>query len=199
MNSSVTSLDSGLTGRGASPVLDSERARFENCFRAHHADVLAYALRRVNEQSDAEEVVAETFATAWRRRDVLPATPLPWLYGIARRVAANQLRGSRRRLRLADRLRREHAPDTQEFASIIGERAVLSSALTKLRVADREALLLSAWEGLSSREAAEAMGCSVSAYDVRLHRARKRLTKELAGAGQLQSEGSVSDTEKSLE
>ena len=48
---------------------------------------------------------------------------------------------------------------------------------------DREVLRLIAWEGLESREAAAVFGCSYGAFRVRLHRARRRLEKQLAAAG----------------
>ena len=41
---------------------------------------------------------------AWRRMEQIPAEPLPWLYGVARRVLANELRGQHRRDRLTSRL-----------------------------------------------------------------------------------------------
>jgi hypothetical protein len=53
-------------------------AQFDACFRAHYAEVLAYALRRLGERGAAEDVAAQTFAVAWRRLDALPADPLPW-------------------------------------------------------------------------------------------------------------------------
>jgi RNA polymerase sigma-70 factor (ECF subfamily) len=48
--------------------------------------------------------------------------------------------------------------------------------------ADREALLLTAWEGLDARQAAAAVGCSTGTFTVRLHRARRRLEQALAAA-----------------
>jgi DNA-directed RNA polymerase specialized sigma24 family protein len=50
-------------------------------------------------------VIAETFLTAWRRLDDVPAGDEArlWLYGVARRMLANQRRGARRRSSLADR------------------------------------------------------------------------------------------------
>jgi RNA polymerase sigma-70 factor, ECF subfamily len=65
-------------------------AWFEQLFRDHHRDVLAYARRRV--PGDADDVVAEVFAVAWRRRDDVPPEPLPWLY----RTAANHILHARR-------------------------------------------------------------------------------------------------------
>ncbi|MEK6721246.1 MAG: RNA polymerase sigma factor [Chloroflexota bacterium] len=83
----------------------ADRARFEEAFEDHHRRVLAYALRRTAGEVDAEDVVAETFAIAWRRKDALPTTAraLPWLLAVARRVAASQRRGTtRRRKPIAD-------------------------------------------------------------------------------------------------
>src|SRR3954467_2311584 len=74
---------------------DDATATFEAAFRAHVRAVRAYALRRTAPE-DAADVVAETFAVAWRRWDDAPADPLPWLLGIARRVLANSRRTSSR-------------------------------------------------------------------------------------------------------
>jgi RNA polymerase sigma-70 factor, ECF subfamily len=52
-------------------------------------------------------------------------------------------------------------------------------ALARLSDGDREALILVAWEGLSTAEGATAFGCSPTAFRVRLHRARRRLRTEL--------------------
>jgi DNA-directed RNA polymerase specialized sigma24 family protein len=93
-----------------------ERQRFEDLYATHHAPVFAYVLRRTDVPEDAADVIAETFAIAWRRRwrriDDVPSgeeTRL-WLYGVVRRVLANHRRGLRRRSSLADRLRAELAP-----------------------------------------------------------------------------------------
>src|SRR3954463_5714672 len=74
---------------------DDATATFEAAFRAHVRAVRAYALRRTAPE-DASDVVAETFAIAWRRWDDAPADPLPWLLGIARRVRPTARRTSPR-------------------------------------------------------------------------------------------------------
>ena len=54
-------------------------------------------------------------------------------------------------------------------------RQTLIRALGTLSTDDREALLIIAWDGLTAAQAAQVMGCSTATFNVRLHRARKRL------------------------
>jgi RNA polymerase sigma factor (sigma-70 family) len=156
-------------------------ARFRRLCEAHTAAVLAYALRRVPRE-DAADVVAETFLVAWRRVDeVDERSALPWLYAVARRVALSQQRAARRQLAIAERIAGAELSDQPETPSpSFGSRRVLD-ALARLPEPEREVLLLAAWEELTSREAAQVLGCSATAYRIRLHRARKRLRERLAG------------------
>lgn len=144
---------------------------------AHTAAVLAYALRRTSGE-DAADVVAETFLVAWRRLDdVDERSALPWLYAVARRVLLSQQRATRRQQAIAQRVAAglPEAPETP-----LGAPRVLET-LASLSEAEREVLILSAWEELSSSEAARVLGCSATAYRIRLHRARKRLRERLDG------------------
>ena len=86
--------------------MNDEQERFERVFRGCYEAVYAYAARRVAPEA-VQDVVSETFVVAWRRYAELDGEPLPWLYGIARRVAANHLRGSARREALRRRLHTE--------------------------------------------------------------------------------------------
>lgn len=144
--------------------------RFDAVYAAHQPAVLAYALRRLP-AADADEVVAETFVTAWRCIERMPADPLPWLFGIARNVTRHQRRAAGRRAALSDRLRREPAPP---HPTVGGDLAVLD-ALGRLGASDRELVMLVCWEGLSLPEAAAVLGTTHVAARVRLHRARRRL------------------------
>ena len=154
----------------------SRRAAFEALFEAHHRSVMAYALRRTRIEADAEDVTAETFGVAWRRFDAIPAESLPWLYGVARRVLANQRRGSERRLNLLDRLRHRSVAHTQELT----EGGPATAALSVLREDDQELLRLVAWEDLSHGQIAAVLGISANAVAIRLHRARRRYAEALA-------------------
>ena len=77
---------------------ERERAeRFSSTFEENYGRVHAYAARRVGSDA-ADDIAAETLLIAWRRREALPAEPLPWLYGIARSVVARHHHsGARRR------------------------------------------------------------------------------------------------------
>jgi RNA polymerase sigma factor (sigma-70 family) len=152
------------------------RARFEALFGEHGKAVYAYARRRAS-AADADDVVSETFVVAWRRIEDIPANARPWLLAVARRVLANLDRSANRRGRLQRRLEALPTHPTTEPA---GSADVVRRALERLSPAEREAITLLAWEGLTPDEAATVLGCTRSAMYLRLHRARKRLAAELA-------------------
>lgn len=158
--------------------VDARRA-FRSLFESHYPHVEAYARRRCAEPADADDVVAETFAVAWRRADDIPGEPLPWLYGVARKVLSNQRRSQRRRASLIERLRRE--PMDVETPADDGESVRV--ALSRLRPGDQEILRLAAWEELSHQEIGSVLGISPNAAAIRLHRARKQLATELTALG----------------
>jgi RNA polymerase sigma-70 factor, ECF subfamily len=185
MNPSEKARPGTATKQGASsrPTTEAE-ARLEACFRACYAEVLGYALRRLGNRSAAEDVAAQTFVVAWRRLGALPADPLPWLFGVARQVMRNETRSVRRRSRLLAHIRGQDPPSVaRDPAEPVAERAAILTALARLGEGQREVLRLAAWEGMDARRAAAALGCSPAAYTLRLHRARRRLAKELAESG----------------
>ena len=82
------------------------QVRFERLYDQASLQVLGYALRRASTPEDAADAVSDTFMIAWRRLDEVPDGDEArlWLYGVARRVLANQRRGLQRRERLEARL-----------------------------------------------------------------------------------------------
>jgi RNA polymerase sigma-70 factor, ECF subfamily len=172
--------------RPIAPSGDPRSRRFEVCFETHTADVLRYCLRRLPDRRAAEDVTAETFLVAWRRLDVMPANELPWLLTIARNVILNERRSGRRRQRLMVRVAAEAAVEAVEAdpgARLSTDRdsagTPVRAALAQLPERDREVLMLTAWDGLDQRGAAAVLGCSEGAFKVRLHRARRRLSRAL--------------------
>lgn len=144
--------------------------------------VYAY-LRRQCDAALAQDVVADAFLTAWRRRRDVPESALPWLLVVARNQLANRRRGDLRRDRVADTVARladvARAGDVGAEQTVV-ERGAMLAALAELTELEREAVLLVAWDGLSNRDAAGVAHCSVRAFEVRLSRARARLTRAFA-------------------
>src|SRR5215468_3332589 len=93
-----------------------QRRRFDALFEAHHSDLVAYCGWRAGSASDAQDVVAEVFLTAWRRLDDVPGGDAArvWLYATARRMLANQRRARRRRAALVERLALESAQEPSD-------------------------------------------------------------------------------------
>jgi RNA polymerase sigma-70 factor (ECF subfamily) len=165
-------------------LADHKAERFEALYREHFRGVLGYALARL-EPERAKDAAAETFLVAWRRLCDVPSDPAPWLFGVARKVVAEQLRADSRRAALAERLA---SPGWQQPgrpadpADQVAQRDAALAALARLSDRDRETLTLLAWHGLTAGQAAQALGVSSLSFAVRLHRARRRLASALAAA-----------------
>lgn len=152
---------------------------FRGIFSTHYGSVFAYAARRLGWDA-AGDVAAEVFTVAWRKVRTVPPGPdtLPWLYAVARRVVANQMRSQRRRERLDAKV-----ATMPRDAGTDDDPSDLDGALRRLSQADREILMLAAWEGLTPAEMGRALGCSAGAAAVRLHRARTRLSEAWGDSG----------------
>jgi RNA polymerase sigma-70 factor (ECF subfamily) len=162
-------MDADLSGTSS-----SEAERFERLYEEHFNAVAGYLLARVDREA-AADAVAATFEVAWRRIAEVPSHELPWLLGVARRVLANARRSRTRQAALLERMMAA-TPGGQSGDDGDGALAVaLANAIAQLTAPQQEALLLIAWDGLSEREAALALGCTREAFAARLHRARSRV------------------------
>lgn len=164
--------------------------RFEALYARHFGDVLAYTLRRAP-RALAQDATADTFLVVWRRLDDVPDNPLPWLLAVARKSLANQRRSAHREHVLRERLAaepRQEAPDHE----LDGPPIV--AALSCLRERDREVLMLAAWEELDSKQAGIVLGCSPTAYRLRLLRARKKLEHALEEAEKAERQAPIPET-----
>lgn len=144
-----------------------------------HADAVhAYAARRAG-QNAAGDIVTEVFLVAFHRTDPIPHPARPWLLGVARNVVRHEQRADRRRLRResAAPLHRSDQPSSPELDHVA--LAAIKTAVEALPHLEQEAILLVAWEQLAPGEAAIVADCSPATFRVRLHRARKRLARQL--------------------
>lgn len=154
----------------------SDEERFTAIFEIYFRRIDAYVRRRVP-LSAAPDIVAETFLAAWRHLNRLNDQPLPWLY----RAAALEIAHRRRSVERDEQLWQQAAASPWSFieqdpAELVAGHDRWAAAFSILSEADREVLRLVAWEDLEPTEAAKTLGCTVTAFRVRLHRARRRLT-----------------------
>ncbi len=156
--------------------------RFDLVYDRHYRDVLAYCMRRT-EPADARAAANRVMEIAWRKLDDLPSgdETLPWLYGVARKVLGHHWRGIRRRRRLENELRAQRGRTQVDPGQVVVMREELEHVLEAsalLNDRDREILRLAGWEGLSHRQIADILGCSVATVDQRFHRAKRRLAEK---------------------
>src|SRR6478736_604550 len=128
-----------MHAQGKDPLSDrSSPARdelwFEELFRRHHPAVHAYIVRRI--PGDGEDLVAEVFTIAWRKRHQIPEAPLPWLYSVAAREVLHAHRTTSRRESLVTRFAAGEdvtAPDmSEETAARVSAEGPVTHALSRL-------------------------------------------------------------------
>ncbi len=161
----------------------SREARFRAVYEATYADLLRFAQRRVD-PGHAEDVAADVFLVAWRRLDDMPAAAdeaRPWLFGVARATMLNHRRSTRRREALAVRIAGTPIEGTAD-GDLAVSRLDLAAAWARLSSAEQEVISLAVWESLTSAQAGVVLGCSPTAYRLRLSRARRSLRRHLDAA-----------------
>ena len=153
-------------------------ASFERAYIQYLPAVSGYLYRRVDRQQ-VEDLAANVFAIAWRKRaSVAEGEELPWLYRIAANVVSNHRRKQATGNALVAALRpADSAPSAEDI--VIAD-ASLAAAWRQLRPAERELLTLALVEDLGPADLAVALGVSVNAATIRLHRARGKLATLLA-------------------
>ncbi|MFJ1766594.1 RNA polymerase sigma factor [Amycolatopsis sp. NPDC088138] len=157
---------------------------FGRLFDTHAGQLRRYVARRVGAEA-ANDLVAETFLVALRRRESYRrelGTARSWLYGIAtnllRHHVRSELRGLQATARLAHTGELSYAGHDGRVAEQVDAQvraAQLAGALARLSPADRDTLLLVSWAGLEPAEVAEALGIPPGTVRSRLHRIRRSL------------------------
>ncbi len=154
-------------------------ARYRSLFDAHFADIWRFARRRCDSAHDADDVAAETFAVAWRRRDDMPIEDARlWLFGVARRVLANERRSAERQNKVRLRLI-ESAAEEASTDAIFEPQSVVWDALAVLSAGERDLIIMRAWDGLTIGEIATILGCTANGVSLRLYKARRKMAREM--------------------
>jgi RNA polymerase sigma-70 factor (ECF subfamily) len=155
---------------------------FDVLYRAARDDVYAYVATMLRDRAAAEDVTAQAFERAYRRRrgfDARRGSPRAWLFGIARNAALDELRHRRRGAELTAEPADPATPAPEDEAELALRRAAVRGALAVLEPRDRELIALKFHAGLATAELAAVLGVSESNAGTRLHRAMQKLRKAL--------------------
>jgi RNA polymerase sigma-70 factor (ECF subfamily) len=156
---------------------------FAEVARRHEVAVHGYLARRAGRQA-ADDLLAEVWLRAFAARggyDARHGDARPWLYGIARNVLREHWRSSRDEEPAAlGELRVDPWDGVDERLDSASQARALMAAVRALPAAEREVLLLVAWEQLAPAEAAKVLGVPQGTARSRLHRARATVRQVLS-------------------
>lgn len=164
-----------------------ERA-FASLFDSYNSRLFGFLLRMLKSEAEAEEVLQEVFMQIWQRAadfDEARGRAFTWLVTIARSRALDRLRTRRsndRKDTLAFCGRREYGPDGLEDVIRMEERELVRRALGKLSEAQRQAILLAYFEGLTHPEIAERLETPLGTVKTRTRDGLGKLRKILGEA-----------------
>jgi RNA polymerase sigma-70 factor (ECF subfamily) len=174
-------------------VAKGDDEAFEVLVTRHQTSVLNLIYRFLGDRTQAKDLTQEVFIRVWRRSKGYKPTAkfTTWIYRITANLCFNELRSSRRKkwfqfLR-SDGIRKDQTE--QDFADgspspedllLAKERSrQISDALQSLPENQRMALILKRYDDLSYQEIAQVLGCSVSAVESLLVRAKRTLQEKL--------------------
>ena len=170
----------GITYAATASPAETGAATFADLYRATFADVYAYVATIVRDRAAAEDVTAQAYERAYKKRrsyDASRGNERAWIFGIARNAALDELRRRKRTATLV-----AEPPDEVLVAhdEVAIRRATVRAALERLDARDRELIALKFHGGLTNAELAEVLGTSESNAGTRLHRAVTKLREACA-------------------
>lgn len=175
----------GARSRGQPPNAALEE--FERVYLRNVDNLMGYFARRCREPQTVADLTSETFVRAvngFSTFDPKRGSDRAWLFGIAAHVFARHCERSAGDRDAVARLGGHRALDEDEIEELAGridaerEGAALMRRCERLPALDRAAIELVDLEGLTPKEAAQALGVSRLAFRQRLSRARSRLRKD---------------------
>jgi RNA polymerase sigma-70 factor (ECF subfamily) len=188
----IAAADTELIGRAAS----GDARALEVLYERYAGVVFSFALRIVSERQLAEEILQEAFFRAWQQGGSFSAgrgSFVTWLLSITHNLAIDEIRRRRRRPQKADSEEPEQildsVADTGAGADVEGEvwlgalRDTIGQALSQLPPAQREALEMAYFRGMTQREIAEALGEPLGTIKTRMRLGLQKLREALGSDG----------------
>jgi len=174
-------------------IAEGDDDAFEILVNRHQASVLNLIYRFIGDRALAKDLAQEVFIRIWQAAKTYrpEAKFTTWLYRITANLCFNELKSSRRKKWFSFHGSDEHTGNTIE--ETISDRSPsaedlllqkersrqISEALQSLPDNQRMALILKRYDGLSYQEIGQVIGCSVSAVESLLVRAKRTLQEKL--------------------
>ncbi len=171
-------VNEAIAERVSAPSGDTAAEAFASLYERTFPQVYAYVASLLRDRASAEDVTAQAFERAYRRRrSYRPArgTREAWVFGIARNAALDELRRRRRRAPLESDPEDAAAPSADEHLELALRRQAVRAALATLDDRERDMVALKFMGGLSNAEIARVLGVSESNAGTRLHRTITKL------------------------
>jgi RNA polymerase sigma-70 factor, ECF subfamily len=153
---------------------------FEALYRRSFPRVYGYVASLLHDRAAAEDVTAQAFERAYRKRSSFRASRgsrEAWLFGIARNAALDELRRRKRSAALVTDSEDASSAAPDEYAELTIRREAVRAALATLDPRERDLVSLKFAGGLSNTEIARVLRISESNVGTRLHRAIEKLRK----------------------
>lgn len=173
------------TGQSRVEVAQAPRGSdpFETLYRDARDDVYSYLAYLVGDRSLAEELTADAFEHAYRKRDRFDAKRgdlRAWLFRVARNLAIDELRRKQRVTTLEFPLEDLASDDEADQRD---DRLIVAEAMRCLQTRDRELVALKFFAGLTNAEIAKVLRRSTASVGTNLHRAITKIRNEFENEG----------------
>jgi RNA polymerase sigma-70 factor (ECF subfamily) len=178
----VESTDAGATSQLVEGLRTGRPGSFERFYESYFRRIFSFARRRVGNAAEAEDLTQEVFLAVMRSVDSYRerANFESWVFGVARHVVHQHLRGTERRQVREASVQRAGSPETPE-EKLLGRRVVetLDRRLASLEPWQAEAFALQCLERLPRSEVARRTGQSRYAVRTSLERLRRGVALDL--------------------
>lgn len=173
---------------GRTRLIGNDRQALEDFYTAHYSHVVRYFARRCQDPHEVADLVADTFLTAVQSAagfDPRRGKPVAWLLGIAHNTLRRHYRNEQAERQMEDRISGRRLVDAEDIERIeeqidaARKAGEVRDALRTLSAADRELLELVEIDGLTTAEAARALGTTPATARVRLFRIRLKVRNAL--------------------
>ncbi len=159
---------------------------FRRLYELTAKGIYSYALSILQQPQDAEEVMQDTYLTAWRQaaRYETEGKPMAWLLTIARNLCYMRLRRQKDHPCVSyEELEQEEPGELCSRIELVPEKQMLLDALTALGEDERKIVLLHDAGNMKHREIAQFLGIPLSTVLSKYRRALKRLQRLMDGEG----------------